>query len=246
MPQSQRFVIFAAFALLFAHAVSAETVARVGVAARDLGALDPAYGIGNGDEFGIRQIYNTLVSPPDGTTKIQANELQGELAETWEMSPDATHLDLPSATWRAVAQRVRRVHLGRCGVHHQADVGSEDRFAVFRQLPPDREHRDAGRLHRGLASQPAQSVHLRVLLHAALRRLRAEPQGGRAARRQDAAEPGRHRAVRVRRLRTEAEDRHARVRPVLGRQAEDRPAGGAVPDRDRRTHARVSSRATWT
>jgi peptide/nickel transport system substrate-binding protein len=80
---------FAVILLLLAPVVSAETVARVGVAARDLGALDPAYGIGNGDEFGVRQIYNTLVSPPDGTTRIQANQLQGELAETWEMSPDA-------------------------------------------------------------------------------------------------------------------------------------------------------------
>ena len=74
---------------LAAHAVSAETIARVGVAQRDLGALDPAYGIGNGDEFAMRQIYNTLVSPPDGTTRIQADQLQGELAESWEMSPDA-------------------------------------------------------------------------------------------------------------------------------------------------------------
>jgi peptide/nickel transport system substrate-binding protein len=67
----------------------AATVIRVGLSARDLGSLDPAFGIGNGDEPVIRQIYNTLVSPPDGTLKLKVNELQGELAERWEMSPDA-------------------------------------------------------------------------------------------------------------------------------------------------------------
>src|SRR5262249_12449793 len=89
MPYRLRTTLAAIAATLCAHAVSAETVARVGVAARDLGALDPAYGIGNGDEFGIRQIYNTLVSPPDGTTRTQADQLRGELAETGELSPDA-------------------------------------------------------------------------------------------------------------------------------------------------------------
>jgi peptide/nickel transport system substrate-binding protein len=78
---------------LFAGRASAETptesVVRVGVSARDLGALDPAFGIGNGDEFPMRQIYNTLVSPPDGTADIRLDHLQGELAESWEISPDA-------------------------------------------------------------------------------------------------------------------------------------------------------------
>jgi peptide/nickel transport system substrate-binding protein len=89
MPWSVRCAVFAIVAATCAHPAVADSTARVGVAARDLGALDPAYGIGNGDEFAIRQIYNTLVSPPDGTTKIQRDQLQGELAETWEMSPDA-------------------------------------------------------------------------------------------------------------------------------------------------------------
>jgi peptide/nickel transport system substrate-binding protein len=78
------------FALLsIATAAMAETTVRVGVAARDLGALDPAFGIGNGDEYPIRQIYSTLVSAKDGTSDIRFDQLQGELAEKWEMSPDA-------------------------------------------------------------------------------------------------------------------------------------------------------------
>ena len=89
MPHTLRSALFAATVTLLTHAVSAETIARVGVSQRDLGAMDPAYGIGNGDEFATRQTYNTLTSPPDGTTRIQADQLQGELAERWEMSPDA-------------------------------------------------------------------------------------------------------------------------------------------------------------
>jgi peptide/nickel transport system substrate-binding protein len=76
--------------LLFAaSAVQAETIVRVGVSQRDMGALDPAYGLGNGDEFTIRQIYSTLVSAKDGTSDIRLDQLRGELAERWEMSPDA-------------------------------------------------------------------------------------------------------------------------------------------------------------
>ena len=118
---------------------TAETVVRVGVSSRDLGALDPAYGIGNGDEFPMRQIYNTLVSAPDGTADIRLDHLQGELAESWEMSPDA---------------RTFTFHL-RKGVQWQRGYGEvtaddvaftlqrmrdpEDRHSVFRKLPADRE-----------------------------------------------------------------------------------------------------------
>lgn len=76
-------------ALLLAAPAAAQTLVRVGVSARDLGALDPAFGIGNGDEYPMRQIYNTLVSAKDGTSDIMLDRLQGELAEKWEMSPDA-------------------------------------------------------------------------------------------------------------------------------------------------------------
>ena len=82
----------AAACLLLPFAVSsmAETTVRVGVSARDLGSLDPATGIGNGDEFPIRQIFNVLVAPKDGTSNLTFDELQGDLAEKWEMAPDAS------------------------------------------------------------------------------------------------------------------------------------------------------------
>src|SRR5690348_12578985 len=82
MPRLVRSVLLAVALALLAHAVSAETIARVGVSQRDLGAMDPAYGIGNGDEFATRQTYNTLVSPPDGTTRIEADQLQGDRKST--------------------------------------------------------------------------------------------------------------------------------------------------------------------
>jgi peptide/nickel transport system substrate-binding protein len=68
---------------------SAESTVRVGVSARDLGSLDPATGIGNGDEFSIRQIFSVLVGPKNGTSNLMFDQLQGELAERWEMAPDA-------------------------------------------------------------------------------------------------------------------------------------------------------------
>ncbi len=67
----------------------AQAVVKVGVSQRDLGAMDPAFGIGNGDEFPIRQVFNVLVGPKDGTSNLLLDQLQGELAETWEMAPDA-------------------------------------------------------------------------------------------------------------------------------------------------------------
>lgn len=73
-------------------ASAAESIVRVGVSQRDLGALDPAYGIGNGDEFPMRQVYSTLVSAKDGTSDLKLDQLQGELAERWEMTPDAKTL----------------------------------------------------------------------------------------------------------------------------------------------------------
>lgn len=67
----------------------AQSTIKVGVAQRDLGAMDPAFGIGNGDEFPIRQVFNVLVGPKNGTTELRFDRLQGELAEKWEMAPDA-------------------------------------------------------------------------------------------------------------------------------------------------------------
>jgi peptide/nickel transport system substrate-binding protein len=78
-----------AAAALLATPALAQSVVKVGVSQRDLGAADPAFGIGNGDEFPIRQIFNVLVGPKNGTSDMMFDHLQGELAEKWEMAPDA-------------------------------------------------------------------------------------------------------------------------------------------------------------
>jgi len=76
-------------ATLLATTAMAQSVIKAGVAQRDLGAMDPAFGIGNGDEFPIRQVFNVLVGPKNGTTDLRIDQLQGELAEKWDMAPDA-------------------------------------------------------------------------------------------------------------------------------------------------------------
>ena len=130
----------------------AETIARVGVSARDLGALDPAFGIGNGDEFAIRQIYNTLVSCPDGTELIKVDQLQGELAETWNMSPDARtwtfrlrqgvqwHKGYGEVTSEDVAFTLRRMADPKVGSQYSSNyrliqqIDTPDRYTVVLHL----------------------------------------------------------------------------------------------------------------
>lgn len=130
----------------------AETVARVGVSARDLGALDPAFGIGNGDEFCMRQIYNTLVSCPDGTELIKIDQLQGELAEKWEMSADAKtwtfrlrkgvrwHKNYGEVTSEDVAFTWRRMADAKTGSQYSSnyrlfkDIATPDPYTVVLQL----------------------------------------------------------------------------------------------------------------
>lgn len=59
---------------------------RVGLDARDVGSLDPAFTRGSVDEFIVRQIFNTLLSPPMGSAEVDLSRAQGELAERWTVS----------------------------------------------------------------------------------------------------------------------------------------------------------------
>ena len=112
---------------LAAHPVSAQQSKnniRMGLAARDVGSMDPAFAKGLVDEFVVRQIFNTLISPPDGTLKVELDQVQGELADSWDVSPD-------SKKWT--------FHL-RKGVKWQkgyGEVTSEDvKFSFMRQVDP--------------------------------------------------------------------------------------------------------------
>ena len=57
------FIRTCAAVLLLSSAAMAESIVRVGVSQRDIGSMDPAFGIGNGDEFPMRQLYSVLVGP---------------------------------------------------------------------------------------------------------------------------------------------------------------------------------------
>lgn len=98
---------------------------RIGLAARDIGSLDPAFTRGNVDEFAVRQMFNVLISPPDGTLKIGLDEVQGELAESWEVSDDAK-------TWTFTLRPDVQWQKG------YGEVTAEDvKFTFERQLDPD-------------------------------------------------------------------------------------------------------------
>jgi peptide/nickel transport system substrate-binding protein len=62
---------------------------RLGMSARDVNSLDPAFSTGNVDEFIVRQFFNTLVAPPMGRLDVTLDQIEGELAESWEISEDS-------------------------------------------------------------------------------------------------------------------------------------------------------------
>jgi peptide/nickel transport system substrate-binding protein len=83
------FILIAFFAVLSQGlAQDTQSALRIGLAGRDIGSMDPAFVVGNVDEFIARQIFNTLISPPPGTLQTTLEEIQGELAESWEISDD--------------------------------------------------------------------------------------------------------------------------------------------------------------
>ena len=247
MPHFLRTALFAAAASLCVHTVSAETVAKVGVSQRDLGALDPAYGIGNGDEFAIRQIYNTLVSPPDGTTKMQANQLQGELAESWEMSPDARtwtfhlrhgvqwHKGFGEFTSDDVAFTIKRMADPKTGSQYSANfrqiasVDTPDAYTVVMasQRSPVRSSTRSAACRASAATCRAGRRSSNSATNCALNPVGTGPFEF------VGYEPKQKIVLRA-------------FDKVLGRQAEDRSAGGAVSARRPRRARSPSSRATWT
>jgi peptide/nickel transport system substrate-binding protein len=59
-----------------------------GFANSDLGTVDPIAIRTTNDDFLVRQIFQPLVSPPYGTGDMDLAKVKGELAESWEASPD--------------------------------------------------------------------------------------------------------------------------------------------------------------
>lgn len=122
---------------LFAAALAATTLTPVAalpvladslelrLGARDIGSIDPALTKTGDDETVVLQIFNSLIAPPRGTMDMRLDQLQPQLAESWEISDD-------KKTWT--------FHL-RPGVKWQkgyGEVSAEDvKFSYERQMDPD-------------------------------------------------------------------------------------------------------------
>ena len=209
------------------------------MSSRDLGALDPAFGIGNGDEFPMRQIYNTLVSAPDGTADIRLDHLQGELAESWEMSPDARnftfhlrkgvqwHRGYGEVTADDVAFTLQRMRDPKTGTAYSSNfrqiesIDMPDRYTVVVHL-----------------SVPNPFFHAFALMP----RFGGYIQCKKAV--EELGDEERHNPVgsgafAFESLSTETKDRAARLCRLLGRQTGHRPTGSAVPAGNRSPHLGV-------
>ena len=105
-------MLFRAALLASAVAIAAPALAQpkttltVGMAAQDIGSLDPHFAVSTIDRVPVAWMFNGLVRFPPGS--IDPAKIEPDLAETWESSPDRTDLDLPSAARRAVPRRLRR------------------------------------------------------------------------------------------------------------------------------------------
>ncbi|MCY6381908.1 ABC transporter substrate-binding protein [Hoeflea prorocentri] len=93
--------------------------------ARDVGSLDPAKTKTGSDEYVALQIFNSLIAPPRGTMDIRLDQLQPQLAESWEISDD-------KKTWTFRLRPGVKWHKG------YGEVSADDvKFSFERQLDPD-------------------------------------------------------------------------------------------------------------
>lgn len=103
---------------------AAERKMVLGMDAGELSSLDPAFVATGADEFIVRQMFNTLVSPPDGTLEMGLDKIRGELAESWTVSQD-------SRTWTFKLRSGVKWH------HGYGEVSAEDvKFSYDRQRDP--------------------------------------------------------------------------------------------------------------
>lgn len=76
---------------------------RVAVSATNMFSLDPRRSVQNADQFISRQIYDSLMDPPYGTFDLEYDKVLNEIAESWQVSPDAK-------TWTIKLRRGIKFH----------------------------------------------------------------------------------------------------------------------------------------
>jgi ABC-type transport system substrate-binding protein len=117
---------FSAGSVVGARPVSAQTdTISIALAARSPGGLNPQQtGLTGGDNWGLFQVYDTLVKAPDGRWAVRPEEFLPSLAESWETSDDAR-------VWTYKLRRGVRFH------KNYGDLTSDDVVFTFgRHLDP--------------------------------------------------------------------------------------------------------------
>ena len=177
--------------------------------------------------------------PKDGTSDIQLDHLQGELAERWEMSPDARTFTFwlrKGVQWQRgygevtsddVAFTLARMKDPKTGTAYSSNfrqiesVDTPDRYTVIVHLSVPNPFFHAFALMPRFGGY----IQCKKAVEELDDKLRQSPVG--------------QRCVRLCRLRPEAKSRAACKRTILWRQAENRRAGGVVFAGDRVSHLGV-------
>ena len=119
------------------------------------GSIRSRPGLTGGDNWAIRQIFDTLAKPEDGTFGVRPEDFRPSLAESWETLRGRQGLDLQASPRRQVSQGLRRDDVGRRRLHLRPASRSEDRHQPEAALFQHRIGRGAGPLHGPLHPQAA-------------------------------------------------------------------------------------------
>jgi len=106
-------------------AAAQEAPISIALAARAVTGINPQQnGLTGGDNWAIRQVFDNLVKPEDGTFAVRPEDFRPALAASWESSPDAR-------TWTFKLREGVQFHKG------YGEMTSEDVLFTFaRQLDP--------------------------------------------------------------------------------------------------------------
>ena len=208
----------AVLSVLAAGDALAQKTLSVGMAAADVGQLDPHKATTTQDKPVVSWIFNGLVRLKPGSAKLE--DIEPDLAEQWDSVRRQARMDLQSAQGREIPRQLRRAHRRRRGVLAAARRQLQDLLVLgrLRERRQDRGGRPADGAHHVEKPDSVAARHRRQLP----RRQHRLEEGGRGTRRQLPHQSDRHRAIRVRRLQAERERDARRPCRLLPWQAEDR------------------------